>query len=230
MNARDVMTTHVITVGPDACVQDVAALLLKNRISALPVVDADGRLVGIVSEGDLMRRIEAGTEVRRASWLEFFTSTHVLADEFVRSHSQKVGDVMTRHVITAAPDTPLGELAALLERNRIKRVPIVKNGAVVGIVSRANLLQALASLKKRKAPKVKADDAAIRDSVVSELRKQTWARPSLVNVLVEDGTVDLWGMVETEAERKAVRVLAELVPGVRAVNDNISVRHVQSGY
>lgn len=228
MKAADVMVSNVITVGPDVCVQDVAEILLRNRISAVPVVAADGALLGIVSEGDLMRRIEAGTEARHSWWLDLLTSKEVLAFEFVKSHSRKVTDVMTHHVVTAAPDTPLNEIANLLEKNGIKRVPIVDGGKVVGIVSRANLLQAMATVAKA-APAAGANDTTIRDNVVAQLNAQPWTRPSLVNVIVHDGNVDLWGIVDSQAEKKAVRVLAEVTPGVRAVNDNLIVQHVMSG-
>ena len=223
MKASDVMSSNVITVDPDSCVQDVADTLLQNRISAVPVVDKNGTLLGIVSEGDLMRRPEAGTEKQPSPWLEFLSSKQALADDFVRTHSRKVTDVMSKDVITASPDTPVGEIARLLEKNRIKRVPIMDGKKVVGIVSRANLLQALASLKNGKAPKTAPADASIRQQMLAELEKQPWTRSSFVNVTVQDGNVELWGIVDFQAERKAVRVLAEVTPGVRAVNDNLIV-------
>jgi CBS domain-containing protein len=228
MRAADVMVTNVITVEPDASVQDVARLLLTNRISGLPVVNADGKLVGIVSEGDLLHRVEAGTERRRSWWLAALTGRDVLAAEYVREHSHKVADVMTRHVVTAAPDTTLQEIATLLEKNGIKRVPIVQDGKIVGIVSRANLLQALASVKsiETNAP----SDNAIRENVMARLKAETWTRPSLVNVIVQDGTVELWGIVDSQTEKKAVRVAAEVTPGVRAVNDNLIIRPAESGF
>jgi CBS domain-containing protein len=148
MNAADVMISNVITVGPDANLQDVARGLLSNRISGMPVVAADGKLVGIISEGDLMRRAESGTERRRSWWLEMLTGREALAAQYIKEHSRKVSDVMTREVITVKPETPLNDIATLLERNGIKRVPVVKDGKVVGIVSRANLLQALASYRR----------------------------------------------------------------------------------
>jgi CBS-domain-containing membrane protein len=228
MKAADVMVTNVIAVGPDACLQDVAEILLKNRISAVPVVDAKGKIVGIVSEGDLIHRAEAGTERRRPWWLALLTGREVLAAEYVKEHSRKVADVMTRDVITAAPETSLADIAMLLEKNGIKRVPIVKEGKVAGIVSRANLLQALASLRKQ-IDVGKADDAAIRDSVVARLKAEPWTRPSLINVIVRDGTVELWGIVDSQNEKKAVRVAAEVTPGVRAVNDNLIIRPAESG-
>jgi CBS domain-containing protein len=223
MKASDVMSCNVITVDADACVQDVADTLLESRISAVPVVDKDGALLGIVSEGDLMRRPEGGTEKQPSPWLEVLSSKQALADEFVRTHSRRVVDVMTREVITATPDTPVGEIARLLEKNKIKRVPIMDGKKVVGIVSRANLLQALASLKNGKALKIAPADATIRQQLIAQLNNQPWTRPSMLNVTVQDGTVELWGIVDSQAERKAVRVLAEVMPGVRAVNDNLIV-------
>jgi CBS domain-containing protein len=149
MRAADVMTIDVVTVGPDARVVEVAETLLASRISAVPVIGERGDLVGIVSEGDLMRRSETRTERRRAWWLEAFAGRTTLANDYVQANAQKVGDIMTRNVVTATPDTPLGEIAASLERHHIKRVPIVRDGKVLGIVSRANLIQALASTRKK---------------------------------------------------------------------------------
>lgn len=228
MKASDVMVGKVITVEPDTTVHNVAKLLVKNGISAVPVVDSGGKIVGIISEGDLIRRSESATERRRSWWLESFTSESALAAEFVKANARKVADVMTRRVITAAPDTPLREIANLLEKHRIKRVPIVQNGKLVGIVSRANLVQALASLKAEPGAGATTDDETVRRTVVNRLSAQSWAHPSQINVIVQSGTVDLWGFVDSEDERKAVRVLAEGTPGVRAVNDHLNARPVSS--
>ena len=234
MKAADVMVTNVIAVGPDASVQDVARILLSSRISGVPVVGADGKLLGIVSEGDLMHRFEAGTGRKRPWWLAILTGREVLASEFVREHSRKVTDVMTRQVVTATPDTPLSDIANLLEKNAIKRVPIVENGKVVGIVSRANLLQALACQDACQDKPMQAastlDDAKIRENVLTQLKAEPWTRPALINVIVQDGAVELWGIVDSASEKKAVRVAAEVAPGVRAVNDNLIIRPTQSGY
>lgn len=227
MKAADVMVANVISVTPDVLVQDVAYILLSNRISAVPVIDDDGRLLGIVSEGDLMRRAEAGTGRHRSWWLAMLTRTEVLAADYVREHARKVTDVMTRNVVTVAPDTPLQDIATLLEKNGIKRVPVVEGGKVVGIVSRANLLQALASTRKQ--ADVDADDSAIRESIVNRLKAESWTSPSLMNVIVRDGTAELWGIVSSQAEKRAVRVAAEATPGVRAVNDNLIVQPAVSG-
>ena len=228
MNAADVMVTNVITVGPDACLQDVAHLFLTNRISAAPVVGTDGKIMGIVSEGDLMRRAEAGTGRRRSWWLSLLTGREVLAAEYIKEHSRKVADVMTREVITAAPQTSLRDIANILEKNGIKRVPIVDGGKIIGIVSRANLLQALASLRNQ-IEGGEPDDARIREGIVERLKAEPWSRPSLINVIVQEGTVELWGIVDSPVERKAVRVAAEVTPGVRAVNDNLIIRPAEAG-
>jgi CBS domain-containing protein len=222
MKAADVMVSNVITVSPDASVQDVADILLTNRISAVPVVGRSGELIGIISEGDLIRRAETGTERRRSWWLELLVGRTPLAADYVKSHARTVADVMTRTVITAIPDTPLRDIAALLEKNHIKRVPIVKNRKVVGIVSRANLVQALASRRKEIEAQPAIDDTAIREEVMARLDAESWSRFTPVNVIVHDGTVDLWGIVDSETAKKAVRVAAEATPGVRAVNDNLS--------
>ena len=223
MKASDIMVSNVITVGPDACVQDVAGLLLRHRISAVPVVDVKGEILGIVSEGDLINRPETETVHRKSWWLDALASNQVLAAEYVKSHSRSVTDVMTRDVITAAPDTPVAEVAALLEKKRIKRVPIVKDGKIVGIVSRANLLQGLASMKS-KSPQARPDDFVIRETVMAKLQNERWTKPTLISVTVQDGNVELWGIVEFPAEQKALHVLAEVTPGVRAVNDNLMIQ------
>ena len=222
MKARDVMVSPVVTVGPSASVKEAAKLLLERGISAVPVVDDQGKVVGIVSEGDLLHRSEAGTERRRSWWLLGLTGEETLAAEYVKAHARKVGDVMTSQVTTATPDTPLHELATLMETNSVKRVPIVQDGHLVGIVSRANLVQAVASA--REGLEIPLSDANIREKLLADLQRLAWGRPWLLNVLVNAGVVDLWGVARSEAERTAIRVAAESIPGVRAVNDNLVVR------
>ena len=226
MKAADVMVANVITVSSDASIKEVAEILLANRISAVPVVGKDGGLVGIISEGDLIRRTETDTERRRSRWLALLVGSQPLAAEFVKSHAHKVADVMTRKVIVATPDTPLRELAALLEKNGIKRVPIVKNRKLVGIVSRANLVQALATVRKEVKSAIATSDLMIREEVMARLDAEPWTRTFRLNVIVHNGTVELWGVVRSQAERKAVRIAVELTPGVRAVNDNLVVQSI----
>lgn len=231
MKAADVMVSKVITVGPTTTIQEVASILLANRISAVPVVGEHGELIGIVSEGDLIRRIEVGTERHRSWWLGLLASNRALATEYVMSNARKVADIMTRRVVTATPDTPLGDIATLLEKNSIKRVPIMNDGKIVGIVSRANLVQALASMAKKTKKKTSVAnprDSEIRKKVISRLNAQPW-RPSMLNVTVHDGTVELWGLVTSEDEKKAARIAVEIIPGVKVVNDNLMIPPAVSG-
>jgi CBS domain-containing protein len=227
MKASDVMATHVITVGPDACVQDVAELLLRHRISAVPVLGSSGEIMGIVIEGDLINRSESKTERHKPGWQDAIASKEGRAAEYIKSNSRSVADVMTKDVITVSPQTSVADIAALLEKHRIKRVPVVEGGKLVGIVSRANLLQGLASLK-HKTPQAQPEDSAIRANLMARLENESWTRAGLISVTVLDGTVDLWGIVESLTERKAVHVLAEVTPGVRAVNDNLMIRPTSS--
>ena len=228
MNAADVMVSNVITVRSDTSVAKIAEILLANRISAVPVVDEEnGALAGIVSEGDLIHRVEAGTEQHRSWWLELFAGKEILAREFVKSHARTATDVMTRPVITVKPDTALGEIASLLDKHRIKRVPVVKDGKLVGIVSRANLIQALVTLGKKRAPDALVQDSVLHDNLLAQLRSQSWWTDK-VNVIVHNGTVELWGLVESEAEKDAIRVAVEVTPGVRSILNNLAVERMRS--
>ena len=224
MKARDVMTAPVITVKDTAAVKDVAKLFLERGISAVPVVNARDELVGIVSEGDFLHRSEIGTQRQRPWWLALMAGDQGLAADYIKSHAKCVADIMTRNVITAAPDTPLNEIAAMLEQHGIKRVPIVHEKNLVGIVSRANLVQALASSGSKL--DIPVSDTAIRERLLAHLNSQGWAPKILLNATVNDGVVDLWGITDSNTERKAIRVAAEAMPGVRAVNDHITVRRV----
>jgi len=222
MQARDVMVSPVITVGKHTTVREVANILLKNRISAVPVVDNADKVVGIVTEGDLMHRAEAGTERAYSWWLHFLTDDATIAADYVKSHAAKVQDVMTSDVVTAAPETPLNEIATLLEERQIKHVPIVnKDGNLVGIVSRANLIQAVASASPKL--EVTLPDSTIRQQLLDELKKHSWAHTLNLSVTVTNGIVDLWGCAESGEERKAIRVIAEAIPGVTLVNDHLAV-------
>ena len=222
IRARDVMTSPVITVEATTTVKEVARLFLERRISATPVLDDQGKLVGIVSEGDLVHRSEISTERRRPWWLVLMAGDEGLAAEYIRAHAKRVDDLMSRNVITAAPDTPLHEIAEMLEKYGIKRLPIVRDGQLVGIVSRANLVQAIATSGSKL--DVPLSDTTIREKLLTHLNKQSWAHTMLLNATVNGGVVDLWGFVESDTERKAIRVAAEATPGVRAVNDHMTAR------
>lgn len=215
MRASDIMTSPAVTVGPDTSVAQIAQLLFERRISAVPVIE-EGRLAGLVSEADLLHRREIGTDraaPRGSWWLRLFSADSSPA-EYVKSHAQRARDIMTRDVVTVTPDTPVAEIASLLETHGIKRVPVLRDGRLAGIVSRSNLVQALAVKAPPEADRPE-DDHAIRAALLAELERQPWWRRQVAaNVIVEDGIVHLWGMIESEDERQAARVAAENIPGV----------------
>lgn len=220
MKVSDVMTPKVISVVPSDRIADAIRLMLDNRISGLPVIDAAGRLVGMVTEGDLLRRAETGTTRHRARWLQFLLSPGRLADEYVHTHGRRVDEVMTCDVVTAAEATSLDTVVQLMERHGIKRLPVVRDGKVIGIVSRANLLHALVAVGD--APERNgALDAVIRQRILDEIEREPWGPRYSIDVVVRDGRVDLWGSLFEERERQALRVVAENVPGVREVHDHM---------
>ena len=220
MQAQDIMTTNVITVYPDASIQYIAKRLIENRISAVPVVGMDGRLAGIVSEGDLMRRSEASTERHSSWWLFLLASPEETARNYVKAHGKHAADVMTRRVITVNENTSIQEVAETLEKHRIKRVPVMSGHKLVGIISRANVIRGLAA--QRMATEPVADDRSIKASVEKAL-SEAGVRRAFLDVIVADGVVTLWGMVESLEEKQAVRVAAEMAPGATKVLDNLSV-------
>ena len=219
MQARDVMVCGVISVGPDIPVQIAANAMVSNCVSALPVIDIYAKLVGIISEGDLIRRVEIGTERHPSGAGETPMPSDSLAKEFVRSRAKRVSDVMTREVITAQPETSLREIANMMERHSIKRVPIVENERVVGIVSRANLLQVLARVNDTDWVE---SDRVLHQRFIDSIKDQPWAgRP--FNIIVNDRCADLWGFVYSVDEKTAVRVAAEATPGIESVSDHLGI-------
>ena len=218
MRARDVMVRAVATTTPESTVEELARLMINLRISGVPVIDKDGRLVGIVTEGDLLRRAETGTERHRASWSQSFVSNSRLAAEYIKSHAKRVAEIMTTEVVSVEEMATLGEIADLMETKHIKRVLVVRDGKIVGIVSRADLLQVLASGGARTADEDR--DRTIRSQLLAELREQKWADPPEGRVVVSDGIVHLWGIVGSDEERRALRVAADNTPGVRGVEDH----------
>jgi len=220
MKASDLMTKRVISVTPQAAILEAARLMLQNRISGLPVIDEKGTLVGVVTEGDFLRRRETGTERKRPRWLEYFTGPSRLADEYVRSHGRKVEEVMSPDPLTITESTPVQEIVRLMEERRVKRLPVVRNNEVVGIVSRANLLHALAGVARDAAPPAK-DDQTIRERVLAEFAKAAWAPRDFINVTVRNGVVELWGVVIADHQREAAAVSAGNVPGVKEVVNNV---------
>jgi len=223
MQARHIMTVPVTTVAPDTRIPDVAKLLCDKGFSAAPVVDAGGLLIGIVSEGDLLRRPETATERHRSWWLKMFEEPSDHAAQYVQTHGLKAADVMTRKVVTVRPDTPVDEIAGLLEMHGIKRVPVVEGGKVVGIVSRANIVRCLASRSMRITPPSPAD-GALRERLLKLLEHDDLPAQNQINPIVENGVIHLWGVVDSAAEREAVRVAAETIAGARSVENHLSVR------
>jgi len=220
MKARDVMVRDVVTAHPDMKVSEAIELLAEHDVSALPVVDDDDRVVGVISEADLVRREEIGSVKHRPWWLEAITPATTLAEEFAKAHGRRVEEVMSSDVVSASEDASLAEIAALLEKHRIKRVPIIEDGKLVGIVSRSNLIQAMAASHPQ-APVATESDHNIRLELLSRLGEQDWTDFGDRNVIVTGQTVHLWGLVGSPEERKALVALAEGVPGVARVSDEM---------
>jgi len=227
MRAHQIMTRPVVTVTPETTIVDAANLMLQRHVSGLPVVDGGGKLVGVVSEGDFIRRSEIGTGRRRGRWLRFILGQGKSASDFVHEHGHKVGEVMTKSPLTITEDTALAEIVALMEKNNVKRLPVVRGDKVVGIVSRANLLQAVASLA-RQVPDPTADDDHIRNRVIDALEKNDWC-PFGLSVIVRDGIVHLSGVITEERARQAAVVAAENVQGVKKVHDHLCWVDTMSG-
>jgi len=220
MKAADIMTPKVLSVGPDASILEAMQLMLQNHVSGLPVIDQQGSLVGIVTEGDFLRRVETGTKKKRPKWLEILIGPGRLADEYVHTHGRRVSDVMTPEPYTIVEDTPLEDVVASMERHRIKRVPVVREGRVVGVVSRADLLPALARVVRMQSATSRAD-VDVRQHILAALAGETWVPKSFIDVEVRDGVVELRGRILDERERQALRVVAENTPGVKAVKDHL---------
>ncbi|WP_192035046.1 CBS domain-containing protein [Halomonas sp. YLGW01] len=218
MHAVDVMTPTVVSVSPATGVQEIARLLLAHRISAVPVVDDDLHLLGMVSEGDLMGRVENQAEKPTPWWLALVSSGAETAAGYIKTHGQVARDIMTHPVVQVEEGATVGEIARLLEKRHIKRVPVTRDGRLVGIVSRANLLQGLASTPP--ASEGTVDDRSLREALNKELEEKL--NTVRVNVIVKDGVVELWGLVASDEEMKAVQLAAENQPGVKRIENNLS--------
>ena len=220
MKAKDVMTPEVVTVTPETSVLEAIRLMLQRKISGLPVVDAAGALVGMVSEGDFLRRAELGTERHAPRWIEFLAGPGRLANEYVHAKGRKVSDVMTAKVHAVEDDASLNAIVEMMERHRVKRVPVLRRGKLVGIVTRANLLRALAGMQRAE-PVTASSDLTIRTRLLTELAKQPWAPLVAIDIVVSDGVVKLSGAIMDDRQRQALRVAAENIPGVRKVEDHL---------
>ena len=220
LTAADIMTTDVVSVTPDTPVAEIAHLLHKCRISGVPVIDAERRVVGIVSEGDLITHQAVVGEQRRSWWLTLIADENALAREYAKTRGQKARDVMTADVITVTEAAVIAEIARLLERRRIKRVPVLRDGKLIGIITRGNLLQAMAT--RDITQPISVEDRAIRERLLAELEAQPWSHLHLKNIVVEGGVVHLWGFAESDDERHALRVAAENIRGVKGVEDHLA--------
>jgi CBS domain-containing protein len=229
MKAKDVMQREVITVTPETRVEDALHLMARHRISGLPVVDGTGVAVGILSEGDLLRRVELGTETRLSAWRAWIAGPGREAGDYARSHARRVGEVMTAPIISVTPDTDLTDVVALMESRRIKRIPVLENGRIAGLVTRADLICALERLLPRGDTPAVAD-AQLRRRVLASLAEEPWARRIPLQVKVRNGMVELDGVVIDEREREGIRVLAENTPGVQGVIDHLVWIEPTSGF
>lgn len=228
MRAHQIMTRRVITVKPGTPVLEAANTMLRHHLSGLPVIDDNGKLVGMVSEADFLRRSEIGTQRPRIRWLDWIIGPGKAATEYVHEHGRKVGEIMTEdNLCTATEDMELEPLVRAMERQNVKRVPVVRENALVGIVTRSDLLRAFASLARDVADPT-ADDDHIRSRVIASLEKDDW-RPARLGVTVRDGIVHLSGMVTDERFRQAAIVAAENVAGVKLVHDHIYLFDTLSG-
>jgi CBS domain-containing protein len=220
LTAADVMTTAVVTVRPETSIREIAKLLCDHHISGVPVVKDEERLLGIVSEGDLIGHAQLAGELRRSWWQTFLNDPTVLAQHYAKSHGRAASDIMTKDVVTVLETTSVVDMARTLERHRIKRVPVLRGGRLVGIVTRSNLLQVLAAADVSKPMNVA--DRIIRETLSDELAAQPWAHVLAKNIVVENGVVHLFGIVQSDEERHALRLAAENQAGVKAVEDHLS--------
>jgi CBS domain-containing protein len=221
MQAREVMTPDPVTVGPDTTVGEIAAILVRHRISAVPVVSGT-QLLGIVSQTDLAHRSETGTEKRRKWWLELLADPDVQARQFIKSHGLRAKDIMTRFVVSVPEDASLAEVADILDSHRIRQVPVMSDGRLTGMISRADLVRKLAEVKVA-APAARPDNGALQKAIWARIQAEPWLKTAFVNLAVKDGVVELWGAVDSNEQRRALRVLVEGVDGVKRVDDHVGL-------
>jgi CBS domain-containing protein len=221
MKAHEIMSRQVVSVTPDNTLVDLANLMLEKRFSGVPVITAKGKLVGMITEGDCMHRVETGTEKKQSFWRSLLAGAEGRAENYIREHGRKVSEVMTRNPITVGEETDVSEIIHLMEKHQVKRVPVVKGGTVVGIVSRANIVQAVASVL-REGVEGKDSDAKIRDKVLDALAELPWPAKTFVTVTVKDGVVDLWGTFTAFRQDESAIVAAENVPDVKGVHNHLA--------
>lgn len=228
MKATDVMTKTVVTVHPETPVKEVASLMAHHHISGMPVVDQAGAMIGIISETDLLHRAELGTERQRKWWLKAFTNADTLARDYTLSHAAKASDIMSKAVVSVSPETSLADLADLLDKRKLKRVPVVANGKPVGMITRSDLVRALVQ-QTAKADQAAVAAADLASAVRERMRKESWLDASLMTVSAKDGVVELIGLAASEEQRRAVKVLAEATPGVKRVEERLQIMPARTG-
>jgi CBS domain-containing protein len=222
MKAQEIMTRDVTTVRPDTSVHDIAALMVEKHISGVPVLTDDGAIIGMVSQSDLLHRAEVGTERKHKWWFRAFADSNALAREYAKAHGRKAHDIMSRYVVSVRDDAELRDVADILDSHRIKRVPVVREGRLVGIITRGDLVRALSQVQISKTVK-KIDNAALHKALHSRIRTQSWINGSFINLTVNNGVVELWGFVDTADQHSALRALVEETDGVSRVDDKMSV-------
>jgi CBS domain-containing protein len=222
MKAQEIMTRDVITVRPDTSVRDIAALMVEKHISGVPVVTDNGKLIGMVSQSDLLHRAEVGTERKHKWWFRIFADSAAAAREYAKAHGLKAHDIMSRYVVSVRDDAELRDVADILDKRRLKRVPVVESDRLVGIITRGDLVRALSQVQISKVAK-KIDNAALHKTLHDRIRSQSWINDNYISLTVNDGVVALWGFVDTADQRSALRILVEETDGVNRVDDKISV-------
>jgi len=230
MHVAEIMTRQVISVSPETTTAEAARLMLERHVSGLQVVDGDGAVLGILTQGDLLRRAETGTERHHSRWIEFLISPRQLSQEYATAHGRMVGEVMVRKVISVTPQDPITKVVDLMEHWRIKRLPVIEGERLVGIISRANLIRALLEHLPKPAAETTASDSEIRERILAEIAKEHWVPRDSVDVRVENGVAELYGSITDERERTALQVLAENVLGVKAVRDRLVWVEALSGF
>jgi CBS domain-containing protein len=221
MKARDVMTPNVVSVPADLSVPEVAKIMLDRRISAVPVVDPSEHVVGVISEGDLIRRPELETDKPRSRWLRFFMSDEDRARDFVKTHGLRAKDVMSQPVVSVSPDATLTDIVNLMTSRRIKRVIVLEHGKLAGVVTRSDLLRTLHAREALPTEGIPRDDTSVRNQILKTIDAEGWAASAIINVQVTNGTAYLWGVVDSDEQRKAILVAVEGIPGVRGVEDHL---------
>ena len=222
MKALDIMTRDVVTVAPDKPIHEIATLMVAKNVSGIPVVGDGGKLLGMISQSDLLHRAEVGTERKRKWWFRMFADSDALARDFVKAHGHTANDVMTRYIVSVREDADLRDVADILDKHKIKRVPVVNEGRLVGIVTRGDLVRALTLSQFAKSDK-KIDNAALHRALQDRIQTQPWINKTYINLTVNDGVVELWGFVDSNEQHRALRLLVEETEGVTKVEDKIKV-------